>query len=91
MNANGRTVKVAISLPADLLASIDRARRRTGANRSSYLRTAAEAQLRLEDDDVDRYVAAYRAQPETPAEIAAASAAAAQVLAVEPFDLAPEE
>ena len=40
-----RTVKVAISLPKELLSQVDRVRRRRGESRSQYFRDAAAARL----------------------------------------------
>lgn len=82
-----RTVKVAISLPADLLGRIDRVRRRRGETRSQYFRDAAAARLAGPDDQlVDEYRRGYEKQPESTEEIDAAKASAITVLASEPWD-----
>jgi metal-responsive CopG/Arc/MetJ family transcriptional regulator len=70
------TVKVAISLPADLLAAAERERAVSHESRSEFFRRAVETLLAAQRrrDDVARYVASYREQPESAEEISAASA-----------------
>lgn len=82
-----RIVKVAISLPEDLLVAVDQARNTAGTTRSRFFRDAVEARLQLGvTSEVDRYVAAYRAEPEGAEEVAAAMASAVHLLAAEPFE-----
>jgi metal-responsive CopG/Arc/MetJ family transcriptional regulator len=82
-----RAVKVAISLPDDLLRRIDRARRERKVSRSEYFRQAATNLLGLSgEQDVDRYVRGYSNQPETADEVEAARAASARSLAAEPWE-----
>ena len=82
-----RTVKVAISLPEDLLVAVDQARNAAGTSRSGFFRDAVLSQLRLRViSEVDRYVAAYRAQPDGAEDVAAAMASAVHLLAAEPFE-----
>jgi metal-responsive CopG/Arc/MetJ family transcriptional regulator len=82
-----RAVKVAISLPDDLLHRIDRARRQRKVSRSEYFRLAANNLLGLSGEhDVDRYVRGYADQPETTDEVEAARAASARGLAAEPWE-----
>jgi metal-responsive CopG/Arc/MetJ family transcriptional regulator len=82
-----RIVKVAISLPEDLLVAVDQARNTAGTTRSGFFRDAVKAQLQLgATSEVDRYVAAYRAEPEGAEEVAAAMASAVHLLAAEPFE-----
>ena len=82
-----RAVKVAISLPDDLLHRIDRARRERKVTRSEYFRQAAANLLGLGgDEDLDRYVRGYASQPETNDEVEAARAASAKSLAAEPWE-----
>ena len=81
-----RAVKVAISLPDDLLHRVDRARRERKVSRSEYFRQAASNLLGLSgDQDIDRYVRGYASQPETIDEVEAARAASAKGLAAEPW------
>ncbi len=82
-----RAVKVAISLPDDLLHRIDRARRARKVSRSEYFRQAATNWLGLTgEQDIDRYVRGYSSQPETTDEVEAARAASARGLAAEPWE-----
>jgi len=81
-----RAVKVAISLPDDLLHQVDRARRERKVSRSEYFRQAATNLLGLGEQDVDRYVRGYSNQPETTDEVEAARAASARGLAAEPWE-----
>lgn len=82
-----RAVKVAISLPDDLLHRVDRARRERKVSRSEYFRQAASILLGLSSDqDVDRYVRGYANHPETADEVEAARAASARGLAAEPWE-----
>jgi metal-responsive CopG/Arc/MetJ family transcriptional regulator len=82
-----RAVKVAISLPDDLLHRVDRARRERKVSRSEYFRQAATNLLGFTgEDEVDRYVRGYTMHPETPDEVQAARAASASSLAAEPWE-----
>lgn len=82
-----RSVKVAISLPDELLHRVDRARRERKVSRSEYFRQAATNLLGLSgDQDVDRYVRGYSNQPETTNEVEAARAASARALPAEPWE-----
>jgi metal-responsive CopG/Arc/MetJ family transcriptional regulator len=59
--------KIAISLPDPTLRAIEKARKKTGESRSHFLRRAAEAYMRREQEkEWDRqYVEGYRRMPET--------------------------
>ncbi len=82
-----RAVKVAISLPDELLHRVDRARREHKVSRSEYFRQAATNWLGLTgEQDIDRYVRGYSSQPETTDEVEAARAASARGLAAEPWE-----
>ena len=82
-----RAVKVAISLPDDLLHRVDRARRERKVSRSEYFRQAATNLLGLTgEQEIDRYVRGYAKHPETPEEVEAARAASARSLAGEPWE-----
>jgi metal-responsive CopG/Arc/MetJ family transcriptional regulator len=83
-----RAVKIAISLPAAVLAEVERERRVAGESRSEFFRLAVERRLRDERrrEDVERYVRAYQEQPEDEEEIASARALGAAVLASEPWE-----
>jgi metal-responsive CopG/Arc/MetJ family transcriptional regulator len=82
-----RSVKVAVSLPDDLLAAADQATRDSGMTRSRLFREALAERLRHEASSaVERYVAAYREYPESAEEIEAAMSSAAQLLVAEPYE-----
>jgi metal-responsive CopG/Arc/MetJ family transcriptional regulator len=82
-----RVVKVAISLPGELLERIDRARGPAGISRSDYFRQAAVSLLDARTDaGVKRYVQGYRENPEAAEEIEEARAGASSMLAVDPWE-----
>jgi metal-responsive CopG/Arc/MetJ family transcriptional regulator len=82
-----KIVKIAISLPEQLLEDVDRRRRATGSSRSSFFREAVEARLgATHRNDVERYVDGYMRHPETAEEIQAATPAAMTVFAAEPWE-----
>ena len=66
-----RAVKIAISLPPELLEAADQKRQERGESRSEFFRHAVEALLRQEQNQeaVQRYLQGYRAQPETDEEV----------------------
>lgn len=82
-----RTVKVAISLPEELLGQVDRVRRRRGESRSQYFRDAAAARLSEGGESaVEIYRRGYMEQPESPREVEAAAHSAVALLASEPWE-----
>jgi metal-responsive CopG/Arc/MetJ family transcriptional regulator len=81
-----RTVKVAISLPSDLLDRVDRVRRRRGESRSRYFREAAVAYLAAEGEPrAEEYRRGYEREPETSEEVEAAMATAVPLLSSDPW------
>lgn len=82
-----KTAKIAISLPEEVLAAVEEERRDSGESRSQFFRRAAEVLLRRrrEEEMNQQYVRAYQRMPETREEIEAARAAAASILAEEPW------
>jgi metal-responsive CopG/Arc/MetJ family transcriptional regulator len=80
--------KIAVSLPSELLRGVERLRRTTGESRSALVRRSLEGLLgRIEEAGMVReYVAGYLAHPETKEEAEAATAAAAEILAKEPWE-----
>jgi len=81
------SVKIAISMPGDLLGQVDRARRRRKETRSQYFREAAAARLATSlTTAAEEYRHGYRDQPETADEVAAANQSAIAILAAEPWD-----
>lgn len=78
--------KIAITVAPDLLERVERLRRHTKESRSAVFARATRLLLAEEERrrKVERYVEAYREQPETAVEIAEARAlAAASLIAVE--------
>ncbi len=83
-----KTAKIAISLPEDVLAAVERERRDSGESRSEFFRRAAEILLRRQQEQKmnELYVSAYQQMPETEEEIEAARRAASNILAEEPWE-----
>lgn len=83
-----KTEKIAISLPEDLLAAVERECESSGESRSEIFRRAVEALLhdRREQEMAKRYAQAYRDMPEGQEEIKAARRAASDILASEPWE-----
>lgn len=70
--------KVAVSLPAKTLRSLDATRRRLGRSRSAIVAEAVEGWLAGQGEPSDedrRYAQGYLRQPEATAEVAATAAA----------------
>ena len=83
-----QTSKVAISLTANLMEEMERARRETGETRSAFVRRAVEIALRINKNENlgAKYQEGYRRQPETEEEVFAAEASAADLLSQEPWE-----
>jgi len=81
-----KTAKIAISLPEEVLASVERERRNRGESRSQFFRRAAEALLRRRQEMCEHYIRAYQQIPETKEEIEAARHAATDILGKEPWE-----
>jgi len=83
----GKTAKVAISLPEDILAAVEMERRAKGESRSEFFRKAAETRLKQERESspITDYVRGYRQYPESAEEVEAAHRAGSAVLAAEPW------
>lgn len=84
----GKTIKIAISLPAEMLEAAERERRARRESRSEFFRHAVEVFLRQERqrEAVRRYVEGYREQPETDQEVAAAQQVSLGTLGREPWE-----
>ena len=82
------TEKIAISLPGDLVQTVERLRKLTGETRSAFIKRAIEMALKKRAQKVliAKYVDGYRKQPETINEIAAAEATATHLFAGEPWE-----
>jgi metal-responsive CopG/Arc/MetJ family transcriptional regulator len=83
-----KTEKIAISLPGELIRKVERIRKATGETRSAFIRRAIELALdELEQRAlIARYQEGYEKHPETAAEIAAAEAAAVELLSGKPWE-----
>lgn len=83
-----KTAKIAISLPEEVLVSVERERRNSGESRSEFFRRAVEALLRRQQEQEmsEQYIRAYQQIPETEEEIEAARHAATDILAKEPWE-----
>jgi len=84
----GRSAKVAISLPEDVLEAVEAERKARGENRSQFFRRAIERFLKQERDSsaVEDYVRGYREIPESAEEVEAAHQVGSAVLAEEPWE-----
>jgi metal-responsive CopG/Arc/MetJ family transcriptional regulator len=80
--------KIAISLPQDVLASVEEACRGAGQSRSSFILRAVQAYLEASEAQAEAaaYALGYERFPETPEEIAEIDRMGAAVLALEPWD-----
>lgn len=78
----GKTVKIAISLPADLLEALEKERQARNESRSQFFREAVEHLLRQKrlQESVRQYVQGYRAEPESDDEVAVAQRTSVAVL-----------
>ncbi len=83
-----RAVKIAISLPAEVLDAAERERHATGETRSEFFRRAVETLLRRERERavIERYIQSYREQPEAAEEIAVASTLSTLGFGQEPWE-----
>jgi len=82
-----KATKIAISLPEEVLAAVEKEREGSGESRSQIFRRAAELLLRQrqEREASEQYVRAYQQSPETEEEVNAARRSANAVLSEEPW------
>ena len=83
-----KIAKIAISLPEEVLVSVEQERRNSGESRSEFFRRAVKALLRRQQEQEmsEQYIRAYQQIPETEEEIEAARHAASNILAKEPWE-----
>jgi len=83
-----KTAKIAISLPEEVLAAVEQARKDNGESRSEFFRRAAETLLRRQREQKmnELYIRAYQQMPETEEGVEAARRAASNILAEEPWE-----
>ncbi|MCZ7625936.1 MAG: hypothetical protein C3F12_11140 [Candidatus Methylomirabilota bacterium] len=81
----GKTVKIAISLPADLLEALEKERQARNESRSQFFREAVEHLLRQKrlQETVKQYVQGYLAEPESDEEVASVQQASMGALRLE--------
>lgn len=79
--------KIAISLPADLVAELERIMKKTGESRSAVIRRSIEFALKRKemDSQVRRYMEGYLKYPETDEEKNIVKATALKTLDEEPW------
>ncbi len=84
----GKTVKIAVSLPEDLLKDAERERKELGETRSAFVQRAIRMILIRKEREkaLNRYIKGYQSTPESPEEIDAAKRAAEIVLNEEPWE-----
>ena len=80
--------KIAISVPDEILESIERERKVTGESRSAFVCRAVKDYLhaRSERQKIEQYVKGYLDNPETPDEVASAEALANVGFSDSPWD-----
>ena len=83
----GKSAKVAISLPGDVLEAVETERKAKGESRSQFFRRAIERFLKQERESsaVKDYVRSYQEVPESAEEVEAAHRVGSAVLAEEPW------
>jgi len=84
----GKSAKVAISLPEDMLEAVEMKRKTKGESRSKFFRRAIARLLKQEREssDVKDYVHGYQEIPESVAEVEAVHQIGSAVLAKEPWE-----
>ncbi len=82
-----KRVRVAVSLPADILAAAEEARRKKGQSRSDFFRSAVEQLIHVKPDQkaILQYVEGYRRCPESANEVAEVSGLSGAALSQEPW------
>ena len=84
----GKSAKVAISLPEDVLRAVETERKAKGQSRSQFFRRAIERFLRQERESsaVKDYVRGYQEIPESAEEVEAAHHVGSAILAEESWE-----
>lgn len=84
----GKSAKIALSLPEDVLEAVETERKARGESRSKFFRRAVERLLKQERESsaVKDYVRGYREFPESTEEVEAAHRLGSAVLAEEPWE-----
>ncbi|MBN2076979.1 MAG: ribbon-helix-helix protein, CopG family [Dehalococcoidales bacterium] len=84
----GKSAKVAISLPEDILRTIEKERKDRGESRSEFFRHAVEKYLKQEKEskEIEVYIHGYTAMPESAEEVEAVHQTGVNTLAEEPWE-----
>ena len=84
----GKTAKVAISLPEEVLAAVEKERQVRGETRSEFFRHAVERRINEERElsAIREYRRGYQEFPESPGEIEAVHILGSAVLASESWE-----
>ena len=82
-----KTSKIAISLPEEVLAAVEKERAESGESRSLIFRRAVDLLLRQrkEQEMSEQYIRAYQRVPDTKEEVTAARRSASIILTEEPW------
>ena len=83
-----KTIKIAISLPEDILAAVEREIQTSGESRSQFFRRAVEMLFKERQQQTlnEQYIRGYRQVPETGKEVEAARLAANIILTEESWE-----
>jgi metal-responsive CopG/Arc/MetJ family transcriptional regulator len=81
-------VKIAISLPDEMLQVVEAERQASGETRSEFFRRAMDEFLRrkMEREAIEQYIQGYQRYPETPEEVMLAESTLQTVLAEYPWE-----
>ena len=82
-----KSLKVAISLPENILEAIEKERKTRGESRSEFFRRAAEKLLKQEQESkaIEKYIQGYCEKPEAVEEVEAIHRSGTAILAQEPW------
>ncbi|MBN2186527.1 MAG: ribbon-helix-helix protein, CopG family [Dehalococcoidia bacterium] len=83
----GKSAKVAISLPEDVLEAVERERKAKGESRSKFLQRAIVRHLKQERESsaVEDYIRGYQETPESHEEVEAIHRLGSAILGEEPW------
>ena len=83
-----KIVKIAVSLPEDLLEKAEQERKASGESRSAFIRRAIRTTLKQKEKEetISNYIKGYNRLPETAVEIELAQKSADIVFAEDPWE-----
>jgi len=84
----GKTVKIAVSIPKELLKEAEKERKKGGESRSAFVQRAIRVSLKQSKKDkaISSYTEGYQSKPESKEEIDEARRIAEFVLVEEPWE-----